>query len=138
MIIDVLLMVALAIAAIAWIVLLFKLAKMGDAPAEVFASDIRMIAKSYGYEEQSRMLQEECAELIQAINKWHRKPSMKNLENIAEEIADVQIMCEQVIYLLGLARDVEVNKHSKIVRQMERLRKVEKKHGEEYTEETLN
>ncbi len=139
MIIDILLMIALSIAAIAWIVLLFKIAKTENYP-EVYSYDIRMIANCYGYEEQSRMLQEECAELIQAINKWHRKPSAKSLDNIAEEIADVRIMCEQVTYLLGLGRSVEVYKREKILRQMDRLGKVEKKNGErqECAEEALD
>ena len=67
-------------------------------------------AKYYGYEAQSNQLVEECAELIQAVNKYRRagahigQPTDSTesvaLDNLVEEIADVELMLEQIKYLL--------------------------------------
>ena len=68
-------------------------------------------AKYYGYEAQSNQLVEECAELIQAVNKYRRvetglgQPVAEDKkaiarDNLVEEIADVELMLEQVKYLL--------------------------------------
>ena len=70
-------------------------------------------AKYYGYEAQSNQLVEECAELIQAVNKYRRvetglgQPVAEDKkaiarDNLVEEIADVELMLEQVKYLLIL------------------------------------
>ena len=52
--------------------------------------------KVFGVPAQSDMCVEECAELIQALNKYRRKPSDDTRENVLEEIADVQIMIDQM------------------------------------------
>lgn len=77
----------------------------------------------YGVEEQQRMAMEECAELIQAINKVHRKPSPENMNNLFEEIADVTIMIEQLkmIYLVHDCSTIERIIEEKIDRQKGRL-----------------
>ena len=77
----------------------------------------------YGVEEQQRMAMEECAELIQAINKIHRKPSPENMNNLFEEIADVTIMIEQLkmIYLVDDCSTIERIIEEKIDRQKGRL-----------------
>lgn len=49
----------------------------------------------YGETNQKRMLQEECAELIQAISKDIRCKQ----HNVEEEIADVMILLEQALLL---------------------------------------
>ena len=50
-----------------------------------------------GKEAQSRQAMEECAELIQAINKCLRYPENKEAhENLIEEIGDVVIMIYQL------------------------------------------
>ena len=70
----------------------------------------------FGVHAQMNMAIEECAELIQAINKWRRNPSI-GMGNIAEEIADVEIMCSQLRLMLhGLDRSVDEIKESKITR----------------------
>ena len=47
----------------------------------------------YGKEAQCRQAMEECAELIQAINKCLRYPDkMDSKPNLIEEIADVEII----------------------------------------------
>lgn len=66
------------------------------------------------------ILQEECAELIQAVSKHRRMINSSSYVNLAEEIADVEVMIEQIKYLLG-NDDLVLNwKDIKVRRQMER------------------
>jgi NTP pyrophosphatase (non-canonical NTP hydrolase) len=90
-------------------------------------------AKYYGYEAQSNQLVEECAELIQAVSKYRRavvglgQPVTEDkktvaLENYIEEIADVEIMLDQIKYLLQIPEDeLEAVKLYKINRTRERI-----------------
>ncbi len=88
-------------------------------------------AKHYGYEAQSNQLVEECAELIQAVSKYRRVTAVHPvdvdkkvvaLDNLIEEIADVEIMLEQVKYLLQIPEDeLEAVKIFKINRTRERM-----------------
>lgn len=65
-----------------------------------------------------RMLQEECAELIVAAS--HLERGRKDaFDNFIEEIADVEIMIEQVCY--GLVVDVEPYKERKLIRLREKI-----------------
>lgn len=76
----------------------------------------RMIADFYGWEAQSNQLMEECAELIQAVNKYRRAmgqgqhlaeyKSADVVYNLREEIADVEVMLEQIKYLLRIGDEV--------------------------------
>ena len=65
----------------------------------------KTIADQYGHEPQSRMLQEEAAELIQAVNKYYRSTNAVGLksgeaaDNLVEEMADVIIMIIQELML---------------------------------------
>jgi NTP pyrophosphatase (non-canonical NTP hydrolase) len=54
--------------------------------------------EKWGSNAQLGMLQEECAELIQAVSKVMRKQDFSFLK-LAEEIADVEIMMEQMIVI---------------------------------------
>jgi len=63
---------------------------------------------AFGASAQLMMIIEECSELIQAISKWIRaiKNPIKNpgylhkvATNMAEEIADVEIMCQQIRFI---------------------------------------
>ena len=101
---------------------------------------IRKIADYYGFDEQSRQLAEECAELIVAVNKAYRLQKInicpffdevamerKNAFNdVIEEIADVTIMLEQIKCLLQIS-DTDINKiiEQKLNRQLERIEKNE-------------
>lgn len=78
---------------------------------------IKVIAAHYGLSEQLNMAQEECAELIQAISKYRRKGN----SNIPEEIADVEIMCKQLKYLMNCEDEIEQIKVRKVARQIERI-----------------
>ena len=86
------------------------------------------VADYYGYEAQSNQLVEECAELIQAVNKYRRARAADKdreqvaLDNLVEEIADVEIMLEQVKDLLQIPEeDIEAIKLYKVNRTRERI-----------------
>lgn len=80
---------------------------------DIFKSAISI----FGAFEQERVAIEECAELIQAISHKHRGRS----HNIAEEIADVEIMLEQLKLINGCAEETEKIRREKIDRLYERV-----------------
>ncbi len=95
---------------------------------------IERIAEEYGYDAQSRQCIEEMAELTQAINKFWRKQlgcgkvsldgaGFRNEEyqNLVEEIADVQIMLEQMKIFLDCDAIVREVMDNKLKRQIERI-----------------
>ena len=92
---------------------------------------IKKIANHYGLTKQSRQLAEECAELIQATSKYMRfqetsyasTVDWKYIESVCEEIADVEVMLEQMKYLLHInPTAIEAIKSKKIDRQLERIK----------------
>lgn len=101
--------------------------------------ELKRIANYYGFPKQSRQLSEECAEIIQAVSKYHRFRESKTtrdeiltstndsnmlIQNICEEIADVEIMLDQMKYLLNINPEaIEEIKINKINRQLERIEK---------------
>lgn len=78
---------------------------------------INVAIKVYGEVNQENMAIEECAELIQAINKKHR--GMKH--NIPEEIADVEIMLEQLKIINCCNGEVEIIRKEKVERLYDNL-----------------
>jgi NTP pyrophosphatase (non-canonical NTP hydrolase) len=80
----------------------------------------------YGEEPQCRQAMEECAELIQAINKCIRYPDRKDCHNnLIEEIADVEIMLYQLKVMFNVSDDeVFEVKVQKAKRERERLEKL--------------
>lgn len=114
---------------------------------EEYQNNIIAIANYYDYDSQSRQLIEEMAELTVAINKLWRKSLLygfisledihreeakyanstkfieeKEVQNVIEEIADIEIMLAQIKYLLGCQDEVEQEKERKILRQLERMK----------------
>lgn len=95
----------------------------------------KRIGKYYGYEAQSNQLVEECAELIQAINKYRRASTSLGIpvaeekkaiafDNLKEEICDVEIMLEQIKDLLGIDdEEMAAVKLYKVNRTLDRMRK---------------
>ena len=82
---------------------------------------IKQIADHYGTKEQLRQLAEECCELAVEANHSARKGVTVK---IIEEIADVAIMMEQIIYLVGIDRkDIDEVIDYKLNRQIERIGK---------------
>ena len=93
---------------------------------------VKRIADHYGLAKQTRQLSEECAELIQATSKYMRfqetsyasTVDWKYLQNVCEEIADVEVMLEQIKYLLHINPNaIDEIKKKKIHRQLERIEK---------------
>ena len=91
---------------------------------------IKTIAYHYGVKAQSMQTCEECAELIVAVSKAVRSPSSANIKNLAEEIADVQIMCSQMMWIYDISL-VEVGDiiERKLQRQLERIREASHEHA---------
>lgn len=77
-------------------------------------TDLKRIADYYGKKSQTLKAIEEMAELTQGLLK-------NNVINIAEEIADVEIMLIQLKYLLKNEELVDVFKEMKIARQITRI-----------------
>lgn len=80
--------------------------------------------KSWGIKAQTEMLIEECAELIQAISKYNRANDsdiQKRFENIAEEIADVEILLDQMRIIFKNDKLIEEYREMKIDRLYTRL-----------------
>ena len=99
---------------------------------------IQEIVLRYGYDAQSRQCIEEMAELTQAINKFWRKDLKcgygaieesgldKESEayiNLIGEIADVEIMLEQMKEMLYCSERVAEIREEKLERQIGRIRK---------------
>lgn len=97
---------------------------------------LKIIAEHYGIENQSVQLMEEMAELTIALNKYRRSSKIEHkticdsideqfiIAQIMEEICDVEIVLEQIKYLLNHSSDdLAVWKQRKIERQLERIAK---------------
>ena len=84
---------------------------------------IMEIADHYGIEKQLHQLAEECSELaVEASHSARKGVTVK----IIEEMADVLIMMEQVIYLANIAiDDIDECISFKIDRQMKRIKEEE-------------
>ena len=78
------------------------------------------IADHYGIEKQLHQLAEECSELaVEASHSARKGVTVK----IIEEMADVLLMIEQVVYLANIAtEDIDECIRFKIDRQLERIK----------------
>ena len=81
---------------------------------------IKTIANHYGTKMQMYQLAEECSELaVEALHSARKGTTVK----IIEEMADVLIMIEQVIYLAGIDKgDIEDCIDYKLGRQITRIK----------------
>lgn len=103
---------------------------------------IEEIVLQYDYNTQSRQCIEEMAELTQAINKFWRKDlkcgkheinfkcacykcSGENYDNLCEEIADVQIMLEQMKEMLNCGYAVGKIIDEKLKREINRIKEIQ-------------
>ena len=75
---------------------------------------------SYGFDSQLNQLTEECGELITACNKLRRQ-GHKAVPLMVDEISDVMIMCEQIIYAMGFENQVELRTEFKLKRLEDRI-----------------
>ena len=81
------------------------------------------IIEFYGKENQSRIAMEECAELIQAINKCLRYPDNAECKsNLIEEMVDVLIVIEQLKCIFNVSNvDMDFWIDKKVRRSFERM-----------------
>lgn len=92
-------------------------------------NSVEKIARHYGLDSQSRQTIEEMAELTQAITKFWRYGGndaqiLRGLRgNIAEEIADVKLMLEQLEILFDIKAEVSESRWFKLTRQLARIGK---------------
>ena len=84
---------------------------------------LRAAIQTYGQGAQTKMVLEEMAELQKEICKNWRGQS--NEESIAEEIADVEIMLDQLKIIFGCAGKVHAYRIKKLKRLKERLQSKE-------------
>lgn len=83
---------------------------------------LKMAINKWGLTFQLDMLQEECAELIQAVNKYKRKKP-NSFINLVEELVDVEIMMNQIFIAVLIGHDAK--EYIKIKRKkLKRLHKL--------------
>lgn len=75
----------------------------------------------YGTKKQQDIAIEELAELQKAIIKYRREPSDKTKEAAIEEIADVQVMLEQLKIIYSCRSKIDAIMDAKIDRQIKRV-----------------
>lgn len=81
---------------------------------------VKQIADYYGWNSQLKQLAEECCEL--SVEALHYLRERGGTERISEEIADVLIMIQQIIYLIGHGYgDIEKCAEFKLDRQLSRI-----------------
>lgn len=82
---------------------------------------IIQIAEYFGIKHQSLKAREELEELTQALKNLGDKFTVERYENLVEEIADVEIMLEQMKYLHEVPeKEIEKVKWEKIGRTIRR------------------
>ena len=94
-----------------------------------YSTHIKKIISTYDQSSRADLAIEEMAELQKALLKYHRadRPELQALrmKDIAEEIADVQIMLDQLIEVYDCRDDVERMIGYKIERQLKRIERKE-------------
>ena len=86
---------------------------------------VKRIADYYGWNSQLRQLAEECSELC--VEALHYTRERGGTERISEEIVDVLIMIQQVIYLLkNDTEKLEKYADFKLDRQLGRIQREQK------------
>jgi NTP pyrophosphatase (non-canonical NTP hydrolase) len=80
----------------------------------------QMVIDKWGVDAQLTVVIEELSELAKEVCKIKR--GMGTLVNIAEEVADVEIMCEQLRYIYDIDSVVDEWKQSKLTRLANRLK----------------
>ena len=82
----------------------------------------RKLIETQGRTNQLFMVCEELAELIQAISKYRRKLTSESRQNLIEELADVEIMTDQLMIIAGIDYTEVVDRvYDKLLRTESRL-----------------
>lgn len=77
--------------------------------------------RNWGIRTQLEMAQEEATELALAVRKMIKNPSAENQSAVAGEIADVEIMIEQLKVTYDLTKEVGYIKRQKVRKLKKRL-----------------
>ena len=86
---------------------------------------VKQIADFYGLKNQLKQLAEECSEL--SVEALHYTREKGGTERISEEIVDVLIMIQQIIYLLKYDTEkLEKYAEFKVNRQLDRIQREQK------------
>lgn len=88
-----------------------------ESEVEVF----RKAIETYGEDSQMHMVLEEMSELAKEICKSFRFGKKGRRRKVAEEVADVEIMLEQIKMIYRIDDDVEMWRLDKVVRLKEKL-----------------
>ena len=86
-------------------------------------NELLFIINTYGTKAQQDIAIEELAELQKAILKHRRYGSKETEQAIIDEIADVEIMLEQLKIIYSCHSDVEKRVEYKIDREIKRIKK---------------
>ena len=86
-------------------------------------NELLFIINTYGTRAQQDIAIEELAELQKAILKHRRYSSKETEQEIIDEIADVEIMLEQLKIIYSCHSDVERRIEYKIDREIKRIKK---------------
>ena len=97
--------------------------------SELYIGLYRDCLETWGIEAQLGMVQEECAELIVAVNKMFRKGirDPQSFANFVEELADVEIMCREMREFPGVQEALLPVKLQKLERLKARLKESKEK-----------
>jgi len=88
---------------------------------------IRKIADHYGHDAQVIQAVEELAELtLELLNIRKHGVNLERRESLAEELADAEIMIDQIKHLYRLTPKVKEYRSAKIDRQLARIAKEKK------------
>lgn len=89
-----------------------------------YKKDLTKILGHYGAHNQICKTTEELAEACSACMKYQTELTEENFEHLAEELADVQIMVDQLRMIVpNLAERIEAYKGFKVKRQILRVNK---------------
>lgn len=89
-----------------------------------YMTQLETIANHYGFLTQLDKLIEEASELVEAAIEYVDDQTQDRRENIANEIADVQIMIDQIVSLDDLGALVWQAKRYKLARQLDRIKQI--------------
>ena len=92
-------------------------------------STLEAAISTWGEDSQAKMLLEEMSELQKEICKAWR--GADNASKIAEEVADVEIMLEQIKMIFGIDSAVDVYRNVKLERLRSRIQDSRKREAEE-------
>ena len=80
----------------------------------------QLVMDRWGADAQLTVVIEELSELAKEVCKIKR--NIGNIDHLAEEVADVEIMCEQLRYIFSIDTEVDTWKESKLTRLANRLK----------------